>query len=196
MDSKELAETSETGEESSTSETEEKTVPYSRFKEVNDKMRGLERDISSLKAAKSAGELSEEQQKELKAKEYLKGLLKETIEEQKKQTAEEEAKEQTLFEQEVEEALLANTDVKRAEFLKFIEEEGDDYSSVQAIMKGYKRLAETSKTASEKTKKELAGKPSLPTSEGGGGEKPAAETDKGKPLWQIAVEAAKELGLK
>lgn len=147
---------------------EEKTVPYERFREVNQKMRDLETEISSLKTKSDTTGLSEEQQKELKAKEYLKSLLKETLTETEKEKSAAEAKEQSNFEQEVRDALDINPDVKRAEFTKFLEEKADDYgiTSVSGAMRLYREINNLSKEAVEKAKKDLTNKPGLPKSEG------------------------------
>ena len=72
--------------DSSSSEIEdtqsgEKMIPESRFKEVYGQMKNLEREITTLKSKESGSGLTEEQQKELQAKEYLKSLLKETLSE-------------------------------------------------------------------------------------------------------------------
>lgn len=178
------------GDDSSSSEID-KTVPETRFKEVYGKMKELEREIGTLRDTKKEGNLTENQSKELQAKEYLKGLLKETLEEEKRASESKEQAELAKFKEDVNSVLEIHTDVKRDDFLKFIEEEGDDYASIAAAMKGYKRLHETAKDASEKAKQNLSKKPGLPRSEGSGGEKTNyADSDKGKTLWQIAQEAA------
>ena len=86
--------------------------------------------------------------------------------------------------------------MKKDDFLSFLEKEGDDYSSIQAAMKAYKRLSNVEKEAIGKAKQELQKKPKLPAHEGGGGRQDYSESDKGKSLWQIAQEAATELSKK
>lgn len=193
----ENTEESQSSDESSTSESTEQMIPESRFKEVYGKMKDLEREIGTLKEGKREGTLTEDQQKELQAKEYLKGLLKETLSEQERTKQEQEQQELKEFKDKVETVLSIHTDVKKDDFLKFLEEEGDDYASVDAAMKVYKRLSETAKDASEKAKQSISKKPKLPSSEGtSGGSIDYAEADKGKSMWQIAQEAAKELSKK
>ena len=167
----------------------ESSVPYHRFKEVNDKLKTVGDEIAELKKAQKGPDgLTDQQKKELEAKTYLKGLLGETLEEQKKAEAQAEAQELKTFQQEVDDTLGLNPSIKKDEFLKFLEEEGDDYSSVTSAMKGYKKLEEAKTQGAEKAKKDLKGKPNLPAGEGGGAKERPAE-DKNKSLWQIAEEA-------
>ena len=169
---------------------EEKAVPYTRFKEVNDKMKTLEGEITALKTQKSDGGLSPEQKKELEAKTYLKNLLKETMDETKTAESQKEKAELEKFDQDVSEILSVNADVKKDDFLKFVEEEAATYGieSVDGAMKLYRKMNDLSKEVSEKTKKELLGRPKLPEHEGGGKQEPS---DAGKSLWQIADEVIK-----
>lgn len=171
---------------------EEKTVPYERFKEVNDKFRSLEAEISSLKTqGKKEGGLSAEQEKELAAKTYLKGLLKETLEEQNKTKTEQEITEQKQFESEVTDILIENSDVKKKDFLEFIEKNSTKFGiqSPKGAMELYKHLNEVKKSAVEEERK----KPGMPSHEGGANRiEPKAE-DKEKSFSQITNEIHKEL---
>lgn len=171
-------------------EKKEQFVPESRFKEVYGKMKDLEREIGTLREGKKEGTLTDDQQAELKAKEYLKGLLKETLAEEKSTQSQTEKAALEKFQEDVEDALSLHSDVKKDEFLDFLEKDGDDYSSIAAAMKGYKRLMEKEKEGSEKTKQNISKKPSLPSSEGIGYNPNKYPDDKGKSLWQIAQEAA------
>lgn len=173
-------------------EKKEQFVPESRFKEVYGKMKELERDVSTLREGKKEGTLTEEQTAELKAKEYLKGLLKETLAEEKSRETQSEKAEIEKFETDVKEVLSIHSDIKKEDFLDFLEKDGDDYSSIAAAMKGFKRLLEKEKDGTEKAKKDLSKKPSLPSSEGSGYNPNKYPDDKGKSLWQIAQEAAAE----
>ena len=197
--SDETTEETQSTEESSTSETttddkktDSEVIPASRFKEVYRQMKEAERKLEAHeqpKDDKTAGD------KEAQARNYLKGLTKEALAEAKREQAEAEANDYAKFQDEVKEVLDINTDVKKQEFLTFLEKEGDDYSSVEAAMKVFKRLAETAKDASDKARKSIAVKPGLPKSEGMGGEKSKEEiqeADKGKSLHQIAQEAIRE----
>lgn len=186
----------DTGEAGDQQKQPETVVPVERFNQVYGQMKNLERDIASLKEQKGEGTLTAEQQKELQAKTYLKGLLKETLEEQKKAESEAEKAEQAKFESQVNDIIAANPDIKRSEFLSFMEKEGDDYSSVNAALKGYQRLKTAEKEGGEKAKDALEKKKNaaLPGSEGAGSasNQPPPE-DKNKSLWQIAQEAAASL---
>lgn len=175
----------------------EKSVPYSRFREVNEKMRSLEAEINSLKNQKAETGLTPEQQQELQAKQYLKNLLLETINEERRAREEAEKAEQEKFEKEVDDTLALYPDVKKDDFLKFIEEKGEAYgiSSVAGAMKLYLDFKNFQKEVSDKTKKSLASKPSFPQHEGGsaGGSYSASPEFKHKSLRQIAEEAIREL---
>ena len=176
---------------------EDKFIPESRFNQVYGKMKNLEREITELKIQKKDGEFTPEQEKELKAKEYLKNLISETLTEVEKTKARAEAEGLDKFKSEVNEVLESNSEVKRSSFMDFLEKEGDDYSSVASAMKGYLRLNQTAKEAAEKAKKEKDKKPGIPSSEGSGGYNPElAKEDKGKNFWEIANEAIKSVGKK
>src|SRR3990167_5527575 len=167
---------------------EEHSVPYERFKEVNDKLNTLKEEISSLKSQKRSDGLSPEEEKELQAKTYLEKLTRETLDKVSKEKSEAETREQKEFEKEVGDILLVNTDVKRAEFLDFIDKKADSYGikSVEGAMKLYRDINNLSKEGLEKAKKELQGKPGFPSSEGKPSSVPAE--DKGKSIHQIAAE--------
>lgn len=171
----------------------EQTVPYHRFKEVIDKTKALEADIQALKSTKKDSGLTPEQEKELQAKTYLKSLLKETLTEQEEAQARDKEQELKQFEKDVESALELNTDVKKPDFLKFMEEEGDDFSSVASAMKHYKNVQEAREEAVEKAKDDLKGRPNLPRHEGGGTAKEAPETDKGKSITEVAQDIIRGL---
>lgn len=177
---------------------EEKTIPYSRFREVNEKMKSLEAEINSLKSKKAEDGLTPEQQQELQAKQYLKNLLKETLDEERRAREEAERLEQERFEAEVNDVLYLHQDVSKDDFLKFIEEKSEVYgiTSVAGAMKLYLDLRNIQKEVADKTKKSLASKPSLPQHEGGAGRGiPYDQTPefKQKSLRQIAEEAIREL---
>jgi len=171
---------------------EEKVVPYARFKDVNDKFRNLEQEISALKTKKEDGGLSTEQKKELEAKTYLKKLLSETLEETKTAETEREKAELVKFESEVEEVLSVNTDIKKDEFLKFIEEEASKYGieSIDGAMKLYRKMGDVEKNVAERTKRDMKSKPVFPSHEGSSG---GETNDNGKSLWQIADEIISNL---
>jgi len=169
---------------------EEKTVPYSRFKEVISDKQKLEQQLQELQQKKeNVGLTTEEEKKEKAAKDYLKTLTKEVISESKKEEAEKEEQEQKQFNSEIEEVLENNPDVKKADFLKFIEEKAEKYGieSVTGAMSLYREFANIEK----KTREDILKKPKMPTSEGSGNIK--SYDYKGKSLDQIAEDSKKEL---
>jgi len=174
---------------------ESQTVPYERFKEVNDKVKSLTEEISTIKnqAETQPGGLTPKQKEEIEAKEYLKGLVKDTLSEFEKTKASEEEQEIANFQKELNNVLELNSSVDRKEFEKFLENEADEYGveTVSGAMKIYKKLNETTLKAKESAKNELSKKPKMPSSDGSGvGE---VHNDTGKSLYQIAEEAKKSL---
>lgn len=187
----------ETSEETSTEDapSEEKkgeTVPIKRFNEIYRKGKELEEENEKLKKVPE-GTLTEEQQKEGKAKDYIKGLVREAQKEVKDETTQIEAKEQREFASDVDDVLEENPDVKRTEFLKFIEDKSGiyDLNSPKGAMKVFLDLQTTSKDSADKTKKDMKRKPNLPSSEAAPSE-PGSPDDKGKSFSQIAQEAVHE----
>ena len=164
---------------------EEKTVPYSRFKEINEQKKIAEQERDSLKKT-TPPELTAEQQKEKQAKDYLKGLTKEVLAEEKKVAKEAETQEQKKFEDEVSDILAVNTDIEKDDFLKFIEESGDEFgiTSVKGAMALYKKLDKVKTETEGKTKEDLAKKPNLPKTEG---TKPVKEVDDSDKSFQEVV---------
>lgn len=175
----------------------DKTVPYSRFKEVNDSLKELREkmeSIESLQVKKDTGKsLTPDEQKELDAKSYLKGLLKETLQEETTAKTQAEEKELKEFNSSVSSVLEENTDVKREDFLKFIEEKADKYgvTSVTGAMILFRDMNNLTKESKEAGKKEEKNKPKFPANEGSVGGK--SVNDSGKSLYQIAEEAINEL---
>jgi hypothetical protein len=180
-------------EEAPSAEEEAPTVPLSRFNEVYKSLKTTQEEIRELKEQKSQGDLSPDQEKELKAKEYLKGLLKETLSEQEKAAKEAEDKEKKDFNSSVDDILSTYTDVKRDDFLKFMETKAKTYkvSSVEGAMAIFRDINNLTKETIEKTKKTLSERPNLPRSEGESSETPI--DDSHKTLSQIAEEAARSI---
>jgi len=170
----------------------DKTVPYERFKEVNDKLHEVGAKVAELEKKGSSG-LTPEQEKELQAKTYLKNLQKETFAEIEKEKQEAQAQEQRDFEKSFNEALAANVDVKREDFKKFLEENGDDFATVTSAMKHFKTIDKATKESYEKAKSDLTGKPRSPANEGMGGGMERPAEDKGKSIYEIAQEAVAAL---
>jgi len=175
------------------STSEEKTVPYERFKEVNEKAKASEQELQTLKS--QTGTQTPEQQKEAQAKNFLKGLVREELKaeaEAKKVAA---TREQQKFEKDVSDAIAANKNVDRAEFLKFIEGNSERYgvTTVKGAMILYKDLNEIKDETVKETKENLAAKPKLPKSKGAADTKiDYAETDKDKTYEQVVQEIHKE----
>ena len=119
--------------------------------------------------------------------------MKETLKEMNESTASEEAKVQADFEKELETVLELNSSVDKDKFVKFLEEEADNYevSSVKGAMAIFKKLNNATEEGKEAAKEMLSKKPNLPSPDGGMG-KPSYE-DKGKSFYQIAEEAKKSL---
>ena len=173
----------------------EKTVPYPRFQEVYRKQKELEQEIGTLKEQKKTEGLSPEQQKELEAKQYLKRLVVEALEESKTSQIQTEQKEQVRFEREVDEILEIHPDVKRNDFLKFVEEKSDAYGleSVKGTMKVYLDLQKAGKEGSETTKENILRKPGLPSSEGGKSVQGPPSEDKNKSFGAVVQDILKGL---
>jgi len=186
VNTEEVEETS-TEEEASASE---KTVPYDRFKEINEQKKAAEQERDSLKQKTET--LTPEQQKEKQAKDYLRGLTKEVLAEEKKAAKDAETQEQKKFEEEVSDILIVNTEVNKEEFLKFIEDNSDKYgiTSVKGAMSLYKDLGKVKSETAEETKERLAKKPNLPKGEGLKAETPP--DDSNKTYEQITEEAVLE----
>ena len=165
----------------------EKTVPYSRFKEVNEKAKELEQQLETTKPQTA-------KTKEEQAEEYLSKLTEKAIEKREAAQKAAQAKEKKEFNAEVDDLLSVHTDVKKDEFLKFMEENGDKYGvkSVKGAMSLYKDLVVLKKNTAEETKDSLSKKPGLPKSEGIPGSGKTYD-DKGKTLEQIKEEAIAEL---
>ena len=170
----------------------EKTVPYSRFKNVNEAKNKAEQDLQTLQAGKEV--LTPEQQREKQAKIYLKGLVKEQLQEEEEVKKATEAKEQKEFESNVDDVLSVNTIVDRTEFLKFIEDNSNKYgiTTVKGAMKLYKDLNKIKDETVEQTKENLAVRPKLPKSQGAGDITPDHSGDKQKSYEQIVSETIEE----
>lgn len=186
-------------EDSSTKETE-KTVPYERFHEViadNQELKAKLEEVTSgiqeLKEQKSQAGLTEQQQAELNAKQTLAKMIRDEMSALQKEQKASAEKEQIAFDRTVASELALNPTVKRTEFLKFLEDEGDNFSSVRSAMNVYKKLNEVQKTSAEKTAKTIASKPGLPSNEGESKPNSYTEADKGKTLSQLAEEVKQNL---
>ncbi|MFH1328143.1 MAG: hypothetical protein ABIH76_04785 [Candidatus Bathyarchaeota archaeon] len=172
---------------------EEQTVPKGRFDEVYKKHKETEEELQTLKAEKGET-LTPEQQKERQAKTFLKGLVKEQLEEEAKERKAAETQEQKEFESNVDDVLAVNTTIDRQVFLKFIEDNSDKYgiTTVTGAMKLYKDLNKIKDETVEQTKENLAAKPKLPKSAGVGDTTPDYSGDKKKSYEQVTSEIIEE----
>lgn len=191
---KEETSTEETStEESSASEEDKKTVPLERFNEVYGQLKDVKKEIESLKTKEAKTGLNPEEEKELKAQEYLQGLIEKTLSKREEQAAQAKVRAEKELKENIEETLSLNPDVKRTDFVKFLENEADKYgvNTVAGAMNLYRQINKTTLEANQKAKDELKKKPSSLSNEGTGGGK--APDDTGKTLRQIAEEAIRGL---
>ena len=172
---------------------EEQTVPYQRFKDVNEAKKEAEQKLQTLEAEKGET-LTPEQQKEKQARDYLKGLVKDQLDEETKSKEVAETQEQKQFDSEVDDVLAVNSKVDREEFLKFIEDDSKKYgiTDVTGAMELYKDLGKIKSDTVEETKENLAKKPNLPKSEGTAETKQDISGDKDKTIQQLTEEIIKE----
>lgn len=186
----------ETPSESSTDKAD-KSVPYARFKEVNDQLKEMKSRIDSLQTKEDKGSITPEEKKELDAKNYLKNLFKEVMTEEEKMKSEKEKQESVAFNKEIDSLIELHPDIKRADFVEFIDKNSDKYGiqSVKGAMALYKDLNNIKTSAKEAGKKEIINKPKFPSSDSGMAAKPNYDI-KGKSLHDIAREAAEELASK
>lgn len=193
----EETETEEKKEETTPPGTKEKEpmVPLHRFRETNDKLEKVEKEIADLRQQKFGPGISDEQQKELQAKNYLKTLLKEQLDEERLASEAKESAEFREFEKSVDEILETHPSVQRKDFVDFMEKNAEKYGieSVPGAMKLYLDLGNLSKQAKEEGKKEIQKKPGLPRSEGAGGGEQAPAEDKNKSYAQVVQDAIRSL---
>jgi hypothetical protein len=170
---------------------EGQTVPYSRFKEVNDERKELLAKVGEPDKEDPPVPAGNEN-REAEAKEYLSGLVKDTLEQQKKDAAAAKTAEEQRISREIDDALDVHTDVKRVDFKKFYDKEGKDFSSVDAAISNFKKLQGIAKKEEEDRGKD--GRPKVPSNEGGGTPKEPYDVSD-KSMDQIAEESIKEFNL-
>ena len=163
-----------------------KTVPYSRFKEVNEKAKANEQKLQALE--------SPDQHKEERAKNFLKGLVREELKAEKEARKASETKARKEFDTDVDEVLKANTSIDKEVFLKFIKANSDKYTitTVKGAMKLYKDLNQIKDDTVEQTKEDMGRKPKLPKSKGASDTKTDYSGDKDKTYDQIVQEVTTE----
>jgi len=168
----------------------EKTVPYSRFKDVNEAKNKAEQDLQAFRA----GGTNPDQDKEARAKTFLKGLVKEQLQEEEEAKKAFETQKQKEFKGSVDEVLAVNTSIDKQVFLKFIKENSDKYTitTVKGAMKLYKDLNKIKDDTVEETKDNLSKKPNLPKSRGTSDTKTDYSDDKDKSYNQVVQEIIEE----
>lgn len=169
------------------------SVPYERFKEVVDDKNTYRKQLDDLnekiKDSEQKNTLSNDEKKELNDNKDLASKIEEILENREKRATEKEKAEQRRFEREVENQLDVYPDVKKNDFLKFMENEADEYGikDVSGGMKLFRKLNDLTEKTKDEAKKEILSKPYMPRSEGTGGQKAdTSKEDKGKSLSQIA----------
>lgn len=183
----------ETTTEEDTSTSEEKTVPEARFQEVYKKGKETEKELDALKQQQTK-ETPTGDNKEAQAEEYLSKLVDKRLTAREESETKQEKKETDEFNNSVDDTLAVHTDVKKDDFLKFIEEKGEKYGikSAGEAMEIYRDMNNLAKETEEETKENLSTRPTLPSNEG----TPSTETkhdDSDKSIEQIAEEAAAEI---
>ena len=156
----------------------EKTVPYARFKEVNEKVKELEVQL------KTKSDSPDDTLLEKKVSDILSKM------ELSKSSAQKEAEKQVKAE--IDEILEVYVDVDKKDFSKFINDNKEKYSiqSVQGAMTLYRDLNNMSADIAQKTKDSLKSKPSFPKNEG---QTPASNVDDSKKTYeQITEEVIRE----
>jgi len=168
----------------------DKTVPYSRFKEVNEKAKNTEQELQALKS----GGMTPEQQKEKQARDFLKGLVREELKAEKEFKKAQKTREEEEYKVNVDNILSVNTNVDRTVFMKFVKDNSDKYgiTSVKGLMKLYKDLNQIKDDTVEETKENLAKKPNLPKSKGSHTNAPDYSGDKEKTYDQVVAEITRE----
>ena len=176
------------------SSPEDQQVPLNRFQKVNEEKKALAEEVKSLKdQSKKEQTLSDQEEAEKKASDYISKKVEERLEAREKKQKETEDDEQKKFEEDVTEILDVFTDVKRKDFLKFIEDNDEEmeFVTVKAAMATYRKINDLSKEAEDKVKDDLDAKPSLPKNEGVKAETPP--DDSNKTLQEIVNEEVAKL---
>jgi hypothetical protein len=169
------------------------SVPYERFQEVVENKNNYKTQLnelnSKIKELEQKNTLSGNEKKELNDNKDIASKIEEILENREKRKIEKEKIEQRKFENDVEKELDVYPDVKKTEFLKFMENEADEYGikDVSGGMKLFRKLNDLTEKTKDEAKKEILSKPYMPRSEGTGGQKAdTSKEDKGKSLSQIA----------
>ena len=188
VDSTEEKSKDESSSDSSTDK--DKVIPYDRFSTVVKERNELREQLSKGEIAKKdeVKTLTPEEKKEIDAKTYLKNLYKEVMTEEESQRKQKEEQELKTFNSEVNSALELNLEVKREDFLKFIEEKSKSYGvkSITGAMALYKDLNKSVLEAKDQGKKEILNRPKTPVNEG---QSSVKSDDTGKSFYQLAQEA-------
>lgn len=152
--------------ESPLTEAKEEKVPASfqkridelvyRAKSSEEKTTILEKELAELKKS-NAKPLSEEEQKEEVARNYLRTLLREELEAREKEKTEEESRADRELNEEVLKVSSTYSDFNEKEVLSVMEEFGIE--NVETGYKAWKKMNQTVEEAKDKTKKDILSKP-------------------------------------
>ena len=158
---------------------------------MNDSKKELEEKVSTLEK-ETPEKLTPEQIQEKQANEFIEKKIDEGI--AKRETAQKEAdtKKEEGYTQSVQDSLDENQDVKKADFMEFLEKQGDSFTSVKGAMDVFKQLGSAAKDAKAEGQEEERSKPDLPSSEGETAEiTEAPPEDANKSFRQVIAEAMK-----
>jgi hypothetical protein len=152
--------------------------------------------IDSLQTTSQERNLTQKEQEELNAKTYLRNMLKEVLTEEEKSKKDAEERKTAKFNSEVDSVLEINPDVKKNDFVDFIEKNSKKYGidSIPGAMALYRDLNQIKSKAKDEGKKEIIGRPKFPSSDGAVGK--GNYDIKGKSLYDIARESIEELASK
>lgn len=189
----------EDGKETTTEESstpEDKTVPYDRFKEVNDLKKEAEDKVKTLEADKP-GELTPKQQEEKQAKDYISSLVSEEVDKRESALKSKETQEEEQFSQDVQDSLDENQDIKKDDFVKFLEDQGESFTSVKAAMTVFKQIGKNVKDAKAEGREEEQAKPDMPSSDAGAAQEVEVPAeDKGRSFTQVTQDIIRGLAKK
>ena len=132
-----------------------KVVPLENLQAVQAEKIRIEGELKELKD-KPGVTKEEVEDKEQKAEKYLETLVGKVFDKREQAAKENTTKEENQFETDVNNVLSIHTDVKRDDFVKFIEEKGEKYhvTSVEGAMQIYRDINKLTGEAKEEGKKD------------------------------------------
>lgn len=179
----------ETPKEPEKKEEEKPPVPYDRFKEINEELKATRQEVQELKTKGKVENLSEEERKELAAKEYLIKIFDEAYD---KRIAKERATEKERERVIADEIKFFNS-VDKDFTEKVAEDIGNRYGTEDSPIP-VKVAYNIFKNEKELKSKIPSVKPKLPNPiRSSEHVEPSKDEDKGKSFWQIVQEAKNSL---